>query len=945
MYQMKTKKLNVIIYILMIIILLSLNSYSLASSIYAEKLSMPELSEEFKEYNSLSEEEKNNKIVPELISIPKNEHSTSNLLKNLELVGASATDNQFNLMTSSQIGDTMRIKDQQSTSECWAFSSLSSLETNLSLKNKKNNVVSIFYDFSERHMDYSCVKALLGGTNIYGYNRLPSKGGTFEMAASYLTNGMGAINEADMPFKNDVSNAINISEIQNKKVSAYVSDTRNFVSYQFGDDKTEIIKEMKDHIVNYGSIATKVYSDVWDTEFYNNDTGAAYYDNTKNFNHGVSIIGWDDNYSVNNFNSKHRPSKNGAWIIRNSWGEKLESTFDDMKEQLFNVDPEYYKEHNIPNPQAITDTALVNWANQTGYTVDTTNRKLSYNIGKNGIMYYSYEDSNIYKNMLGIVNASTEKKYDNLYQYNETGAYVYVQLNDETKHYEANKFTRKSANEYLTQVGFHTFTPCKTRVYVNLNGSEINKDSLTEVKLSAGDFETLNIGYHTLEFAEPLKINSNEFAVVLEVTNQKTSDKTTIAMEAEIADTFYSNIKMENSKCFIATSTGFDKNQWIDLSKLSSINSSLYNGDSSVKAYTINSMPVIAELMKIEVTKEPNKTAYIEGENFNNAGMVVTAYYSDNTSKVITDYSISNGSNLKLNQNTVTISYQGKTTTQSITVTAKATSTPTPSPTVIPTVTPTVTPTKTPTPSPTTTVTPSPSPTATATDTPKPTTTVSPTPTITVSPTTTPSITPSTTPTPTQTPEDNNPKNSNLKNCTARVTSVKKYTFKNNSNTNYSLIDIDVNISSVKGNDSLSYYYYLTTDPNGTGIKIFTEIKDITISDNKIHFTLNTKEIPNYADIVNDNSLYLFIEEIAKKGGNQSTVTSDGIRLDITSNIEEYVDGVKQRPNGSGNDNTQADKPIPNTGLNPVMIISTIAVLIIGAIIFIRYKTIDKDMK
>ena len=30
-------------------------------------------------------------------------------------------------------------------------------------------------------------------------------------------------------------------------------------------------------------------------------------------------------------------------------------------------------------------------------------------------MYYSYEDSNIYKNMLGIVNASTEKKYDNLY--------------------------------------------------------------------------------------------------------------------------------------------------------------------------------------------------------------------------------------------------------------------------------------------------------------------------------------------------------------------------------------------------------------------------------------------------------------------------------------------------------------------------------------------------
>ena len=34
----------------------------------------------------------------------------------------------------------------------------------------------------------------------------------------------------------------------------------------------------------------------------------------------VSIVGWDDNYSVENFNKGHQPEANGAWIVKNSWG-------------------------------------------------------------------------------------------------------------------------------------------------------------------------------------------------------------------------------------------------------------------------------------------------------------------------------------------------------------------------------------------------------------------------------------------------------------------------------------------------------------------------------------------------------------------------------------------------------------------------------------------------
>ena len=76
----------------------------------------------------------------------------------------------------------------------------------------------------------------------------------------------------------------------------------------------------------------------WDYDDYaaiterNEEADAGVYMNTDNYSqytdnefasvtHAVVIVGWDDNYSASNFLEGHQPPADGAWIIRNSWGD------------------------------------------------------------------------------------------------------------------------------------------------------------------------------------------------------------------------------------------------------------------------------------------------------------------------------------------------------------------------------------------------------------------------------------------------------------------------------------------------------------------------------------------------------------------------------------------------------------------------------------------------
>ena len=197
-----------------------------------------EYTEIYKQWLELSDEQKENVIEPSKYNFyskdTKEEIQLANQKMNLKSLvkmaksSTYATSPKFSLKT--LIDNNLEIKDQKSTNFCWAFASISSLETNLALKNYNDNKDDKIYDYSERHMVYSMTQSFKDGqVNTNGWKQKAKDGGTTTMSMAYLTNGSGAINEEDMKFV-DNQEEIDINDIKNKQVQTTVKDIRNFNS-------------------------------------------------------------------------------------------------------------------------------------------------------------------------------------------------------------------------------------------------------------------------------------------------------------------------------------------------------------------------------------------------------------------------------------------------------------------------------------------------------------------------------------------------------------------------------------------------------------------------------------------------------------------------------------------------------------------------------------------
>ena len=419
---MKSKISKIIIMLILIITISSLKAVK-AESIQPN-LSGVEYSDEYKKWLELSDEERKNKVMPKMYDVlTKTDSKTylknmDNLFRAQVLMRASAVDSRFDLRD--EIRGNVKIRNQLGTGLCWTFATIGALESNLGLKTTTE------YDFSEKHMAYGTTRKAFnnGEVNKFGYSKEVDDGGNFYMATQYMASGVGAVDEVDMPF-NESSDNINISAIQQADVKTTLYDTVDFETLPDNagaTEKNELMTQMKQHIVNYGGIYAGITGANMigvDSNMYNNVTGAIYNNNADDLiDHAVTIIGWDDNYSVENFNENQKPQNNGAWIIKNSWGPSMSSNLADIKEQIFNANPDVFKGQGINTSSAIPNEVIIKaYEESMGEgKVSIQGDNLVVEIGDKGYMYISYEDKKVYTELCGIEIVIYGKDYKNIYQ-------------------------------------------------------------------------------------------------------------------------------------------------------------------------------------------------------------------------------------------------------------------------------------------------------------------------------------------------------------------------------------------------------------------------------------------------------------------------------------------------------------------------------------------------
>lgn len=511
-----------------------------------------EFSDNYQKWNNLTTEEKQETIMPNpnQVDIPNSVLSKYKILEKSNLVNGitpsienglidvySATDSRFTLSDKMKI----RVENQGVTNECWAFSVLKSLETDIALKSG----VTELKDFSERHMDYSSIKTFTDGTNPDSLTREAGDGGLPIVGLAYLTNGKGAVLEEKLPFENNVDK-ISLSKL-NQDVDTIVTDydllptisksyTRdgngNTISVKYTNSNgTEysaqeveaIRKTIKEYIEKNGAITS--FTAGSKSQYYNGTSifeSTAY--NCNNINtvrdHAITIVGWDDNYSKDNFKDGNKPSTNGAYIVLNSYGSE---NFD------------------------------------------------------NGYIYISYEDYFIESELYG-VSSSSNVDYKKIYQYDDWGGILKLQTKSEDPGYIGAIYKRDSEDsEILNNVGITLASYANVEIYVNPNGTNMDPKELVYVGKSD---KLLGPGYHRLSIT-PTELTGSNFAIVVK---QIAEDNESFSFEVELSieNTGYANVTSENQSYISINGT-----DWINLKNVNVSGTNMSTADVCIKGFTI----------------------------------------------------------------------------------------------------------------------------------------------------------------------------------------------------------------------------------------------------------------------------------------------------------------------------------------------------------------------
>ncbi|MCQ1535575.1 PKD domain-containing protein [Methanosarcina sp. KYL-1] len=346
------------------------------------------------------------------------------------------------------------VKNQGNTGSCWAFASTASLESYLL------GTAGESRDFSENNM-----KNLVSVAYPEGFDMTPAEGGNAFMSAAYLARWTGPVNESDDPY-NDAS----AYSPQGLPVQKHTQEIL-FLPGRTESPDNEYIKRA---IMEYGAVYSAFY---WALANYNAENHSYYYTTSRSpqgANHAITLVGWNDSFDMNRFSQI--PPGDGAFIVKNSWGE--------------------------------------DW-------------------GEEGYFYISYYDLKLGYDENAVFTTGPRDNYDYIYQYDPLG-WVGNTGYGSTGAWGGNVFSSEG-NETLRAVGFYTTdldTEYEIYIYRDPLSGPVNSEGVYAVRENG---TSPLPGYHTHVLNSPVTLSPGEnFSVVIKFSNP--SEENPLAIEKPLRD-------------------------------------------------------------------------------------------------------------------------------------------------------------------------------------------------------------------------------------------------------------------------------------------------------------------------------------------------------------------------------------------------------------------------
>lgn len=255
----------------------------------------------------MTEEEKQEQLAPieNLSEIPEEEMETEALETLEEKVRASSYPSVYDLREYAT-----PVKNQISET-CWSFATIAAGETNLIMNDSRYTPQNL--DLDEMHLAYHSfcpnlsdpLNNITGDYNYfldYDWSNYSDIGGSPIIAAMTLSQWKGAAAQGTEP---EESNAFNSNE---SILTGFASN----ISKSTQSNVKLALQKYGPLVLTYNMKET----------YYNSETAAYFYPGSiGSVNHAVTIVGWDDNYSKENFLFSSKIEEDGAWIVKNSWGD------------------------------------------------------------------------------------------------------------------------------------------------------------------------------------------------------------------------------------------------------------------------------------------------------------------------------------------------------------------------------------------------------------------------------------------------------------------------------------------------------------------------------------------------------------------------------------------------------------------------------------------------